>query len=86
MKHSHRCGFGEDGFKVKDGCGHEWEHSDSVLLLPEVEYEQAHMCPKCGLGPWTHKSKMDSTSSTASILGLFALLDELEAPHVKTHR
>lgn len=57
-KHSHKCGFGIDGFNPEAGCGHEWSHEDSVIVAPDAIYKQAHFCPKCGLGPWTWKSNM----------------------------
>lgn len=57
-KHSHKCGFGIDGFAAENGCGYEWSHEDSLIVAPNDVYKDAHRCPKCGLGPWNWKSNM----------------------------
>lgn len=62
-KHSHQCGFGIDGFVQENGCGFEWSHGDSLIVAPDNVYKEGHMCPRCGLGPWTWKSDMPPASS-----------------------
>ncbi len=74
MKHGHQCGYDGMTYDPKQGCGHEWEHRDSVIFLPQKDYEEAHQCPKCGKGPWLHKTVKNESGAKSLLL----LLDELE--------
>lgn len=43
--HRHKC----------EACGLVWAHPDAINQLSMEEQIAAHMCPKCGLGPWIAK-------------------------------
>lgn len=50
MPHLHQCGHGGVGrLEIRsEGCGHVWTHAN----VPAEKYDEAHACPKCGMGPW----------------------------------
>lgn len=53
--HKHRCGEMVNGFDSTQGCGHEWDHERPPASVGEAAYDKAHLCPKCGKGPWRYK-------------------------------
>ncbi len=69
MNHTHQCGFEDDAMDPEKGCGHTWSHEDSCIFLPQREFEAAHMCPKCGNGPWTEKVDSERGSLIIALLG-----------------
>jgi hypothetical protein len=52
--HVHCCGFSLDPKQKQSGCGHQWTHKMSDFSDQEG-YDQGHICPKCGKGPWRWK-------------------------------
>ena len=58
--HKHQCG--DDGWNEykgpnpDKGCGHIFEHGEE-----SAGKAAAHMCPKCGKGPWALKLPNDET-------------------------
>lgn len=68
--HTHRCGHDwverPQGVKLlyllmmgepieQKGCGHTWDHGEE-----NVNNKLAHVCPKCGAGPWMIKHTQES--------------------------
>lgn len=44
--HTHAC-----------ACGENWSHRQNELGATHVARTEAHMCPRCGKGPWVMRVK-----------------------------
>lgn len=58
LEHWHWCGDPIDRDTVGKGCGHVWQHP-TILYDTKIELNCAHLCPRCGAGPWTYKRHKD---------------------------